>query len=45
MFRRAVDGQVRYASLPDLRSMNGHAQSGGHWNAAFRVMARGSRSA
>jgi hypothetical protein len=38
----AKHGQLRYASLSDLRCMNGHAQSGGHWNAAFRVITRSS---
>jgi len=38
-----ISGSVdTYVSLSDLRSMNGHAQSGGHWNAAFRVIAMGS---
>jgi hypothetical protein len=31
-----------YVSLSDLRCTNGHAQSGGHWNVALRMMARGS---
>ena len=29
-------GISSYVSLSDLRSMNGHAQSGGHWKAALR---------
>src|ERR1700722_4775489 len=29
-------------SLSDPRSMNGHTQSGGHWNAAFWMMTTGS---
>jgi hypothetical protein len=33
---------VGYVSLSDKRSMNGHTQSVGHWNAAFRMMATGS---
>src|SRR5450755_4933076 len=31
-----------YVSLSDPRSMNGHIQSGGHWNAAFWMMTTGS---
>ena len=33
---------VGYVSLSDARSMNGHTQSGGHWNAAFWMMTTGS---
>ena len=31
-----------YVSLSDPLSTNGHTQSGGHWNVAFRMVARGS---
>jgi hypothetical protein len=38
IYHHALDYPAGYVSLSDLRSTNGHAQSGGHWNAAFRVI-------
>jgi|SRR6202034_1281014 hypothetical protein len=42
IYHHALSYPAGYVSLSELRFMNGHTKSGGHWNAASRVMASAS---